>query len=146
MLPAKSIRHAINDLLSAPQPTVLVAGVPEVISVKRFPPSGGWVNDEDLPAIFVFARSERFSAFTMKKSERILQLDVVLQSKGASDEALDHLDDMQAEVERRLMNSGNLDGLVHSIIPTGSSVVLERGVVVFAGRVLNFDIKASAPW
>lgn len=145
MFVLKAVRHAVNDLLQTPVITISVAGTPTSVTLKKSPPSGGWVNDGDLPAVFSYMRSETIEAFTFKADDRKPRLDLVLQAKGGSDDVLDQIDDLQLEIEKRIAASGNLGGLVRSIRPIGSEVHTDRGEVIFAARRVTFEINVSVP-
>ncbi len=145
MFVLKAIRHAVNDLLTTPAIEIAVGGTPATVTLKKSPPTGGWVNDTDLPAVFSYMRSETIEAFTFKSDDRKPRLDLVLQAKGGGDDVLDQIDDMQLEIEKRIAASGNLGGLVRSIRPVSSEVHTDRGDVVFGARRVTFEIQASVP-
>lgn len=145
MFVLKAIRHAVNDLIATPAIEISVGGTATAVSLKKSPPSGGWVNDSDLPAVFSYMRSETIEAFTFKADDRKPRLDLVLQAKGLGDDVLDQIDDLQLEIERRIADSGNLGGLVRSIRPIGSEVHTNHGEVVFGARRVTFEIQVSVP-
>lgn len=143
MFVLKAIRHAVNDLLETPTISIAVAGTPTEVTLKKSPPSGGWVNDSELPAVFSYMRSETIQAFTYTSDDRKPRLDLVLQAKGTGDDVLDQIDDMQLEIETRIATSGNLGGLVRSIRPVASEVHTDRGAVVFGARRVTFEIDVA---
>lgn len=143
MFVAKKLRHAITDTLDAAALSIAVAGVPQAVTVLRAPPSGGWVSDAQLPAVYLYVRRETISPQARGIDDRSFQVDMILQAKGSGDDVLDQLDDLQLALEIAIAGSGNLGGLVTEIRPQESEIHIERGSVVFGARRLSFAARVG---
>ena len=145
MHPLKAIRREVVWILTAADIEINVGSGRKRPSILVNPPSGGAAPQSSLPAIFVYPRSEQRLESSSSTDEQRVLVDVVMQSYGNDDEALDHVDDMQLAVEIAILANPRLSGLAMGIRATGSEIDTVQGEVSFAVRRVTFEVRREMP-
>lgn len=132
-----AIRSAIKSKLDAAAVEVEISGTPTPVLNLLSPPSGSNVDDEDLPAFFVFTDGETISRATNTSNERAIRVAIYLFAHSKADPQ-DQLDEMQLQIEIALAGDHTLGGLCYELNPVAMSAAQEQGRVVFGARTLEY--------
>lgn len=142
ILIAKEIRARFKAALAGASILADAGSGPVPVSIlDRAPP--GWVVDDDkLPALYVFSSGERLFHKSLSEVERTLILDVVLMAQGGAD-PMDQLDDVQLGVEVAMIAAGGF-GLARQNLLISVEAAQNQGAVQIGNRVMRYEITFGA--
>ncbi len=144
MHPLKALRQRIAEALYLADIQIIVSDLLTTVTISVHPPNGGWLQDSELPGIYIYPRSERITPDGSRSDERSTLIDIVLQAKGGRDDVLDQVDDMQLRVEQVLAATDLLADFVETLRPVGSEIYTNQGEVVFGARRVTFEAQLVA--
>ena len=141
----KAVRRAVTAALTDAAIEIPVGSAPRAVTILTNPPAPGYAPQESLPAIFVYCRSDQVAPDAMTTLRSAVLVDVVLQSYGNDDEALDHVDDMHLAAHLAIMADRRLGGVAVNTMPRGSDTHSDSGEVRFAIRRATFEVTVATP-
>lgn len=142
ILIAQEIRARFKAALAGASLTADAGAGPVPVTILARMPAGWILDDDQLPALYVFSSGERLSYESLAEVERTLSLDVVLMAQGGAD-PMDQLDEMQLGVEVAMIAAGGF-GLARQNRLISVEIAQDQGAVQIGNRVMRYEITFGA--
>lgn len=133
----KTIRDTVDGILESASIKVSVSGVPTEVFILKSPPRGSEIDEDELPALFVFIQGETIEPGTYLHYQRTISI-VIYMFARAADNPLDQLDAMQLQIEVALDADPTLGGSCSQYMPVAMAAHTDQGSVNFGARSLEY--------